>query len=95
MDEKDVENASKETAADFEDASNRELASVSVAPRLTAADVSKDQKSLNRCLDRHLLLVTRTRIGDTCKWLLPFARNEGNESLRQVSERRLLLVSRL
>lgn len=84
MDEKDVENASKQTAADFEDVSNKELATISLAANVTPEDMAKNQKSLNRCLDRHLMLVTKLRLGSSWKWLLPLAQNAGSETLRQV-----------
>lgn len=80
-----MENATKQTAIDFEDVSNQEFASVSLAPDETQDDRDKKQKSLNRCLDRHLMLVTKVQLGTEWKWLLPFARNMETESLRQVS----------
>lgn len=79
-----MENATKQTAVDFEDKSNQELAAVSLATNETQDDRDKNQKSLNRCLDRHLMLVTKVQLGTEWKWLLPFARNTETESLRQV-----------
>ena len=84
VDEKDVENAAKQTAVDFEDASNRELATIILAPTVTPDDIAGDQKSLNRRLDRHLMLLTKMQLGDRWKWLLPLAENSEHETLRQV-----------
>ncbi|CAG2107365.1 unnamed protein product [Medioppia subpectinata] len=91
VDEKDLDAASKQTAQDFEEYYNHLLTQFSKSPRITQSDVTNDRKSLDRCLDRHLMLVCRQRLGDTVEeWLLPQATNSGaEETMRQTAERAL------
>ena len=53
------------------------------------SDVTNDKKSLNRCLDKHLMLICKQKLGEEYKWLLPQAVNVGDETLRQTAERAL------
>ncbi|KAK4984256.1 hypothetical protein LTR66_002881 [Elasticomyces elasticus] len=53
-------------------------------PRITDADKSGDQRSLNRLLDRSLYLLVKNAQG---KWTFPSGRIEGRENLHQAAER--------
>jgi len=91
VDEKDVEMVGKQTAQDYEDKGNQELAAFSFADTVTEADKSGDKKSLERCLDRHLLLLTKFAIGDKDRWLVPHVKHTSGEegSLRETAEQAL------
>jgi len=58
-----------------------------LAPRITEADKNNDTKSLDRALDRHLLLVTKIKLGDKHHWLLPHGQHKAGETLRESAER--------
>lgn len=49
-----------------------------------AADGSNDVKSLNRKLDKHLVLLTKQKIGNKTHYLLPQGTREEGETMRQV-----------
>lgn len=49
-----------------------------------ADDESGNQHSLNRKLDRRLVLLFNLKLGNNYQWLLPQAKNEENETLREV-----------
>ena len=57
------------------------------------ADVTNDTKSLNRCLDKHLMLVCNQTIGSKSKWLLPQAINTSGETMVETAKRALKLFS--
>ncbi|KAJ8917129.1 hypothetical protein NQ315_012619 [Exocentrus adspersus] len=77
----------KQTAQDFADACVEELAQFKPADRLTEADRRNDLKSLQRKLDKHLVLVVQQRIGKEKHFLLPQGLRQDGESLRQTAER--------
>ena len=52
--------------------------------QFTEADKEKDQKSLDRMLDRHLLLVVRQKLGTSSVWILPQGQRQEGETMRQV-----------
>ncbi len=54
------------------------------------SDVINDKKSLFRCLDKHLMLVCKQKLGDKYHWLLPQAIRKDNETMRQTAERALI-----
>ena len=56
---------------------------------VSESDVTNDTKSLNRCLDKHLMIVCKQKLGEEYKWLLPQAVNIGDETMRQTAERAL------
>jgi len=90
VDEKDLEAASKQTAQDFEEYFQKMFSQFSKASRITQSDVTNDRKSLDRCLDRHLMLVCRQRLDNTVEeWLLPQTVNSGDETMRETAERAL------
>lgn len=87
-----VEAASMQTAADFEDACNEELAAFSPAPTLTEADRAGDLRSLQRQLSASLVLVVQQRLGNGAKWMMPQGRHLPGETMRQTAERTLRTV---
>ena len=116
MDEKDVEAATKQTAQDFEDQSQRQLAQFKfgsksfgpgklsiesnlihqlyqtthiVSNAYISSDIEKNMKSMERCLDRRLLLLTKIKLGNDYKWIVPASQVKSDETLRQAAERTL------
>ncbi|GJQ69203.1 putative ribosomal protein L46 [Trypoxylus dichotomus] len=88
----DVDVVVKQTAQDFLDTSTEELNKFKFADRITKADKENDQKSLNRKLDKHLVLVVKQKLGDEDYYILPqAARNEG-ETLRQTADRLVMEI---
>ncbi|XP_063908577.1 large ribosomal subunit protein mL46 [Zophobas morio] len=83
----DVEVHFKETAQDFVDAGTEELTKFKFASRITEADKKNDVKSLNRKLDKHLVLVVKQNIGKDNLYLLPQTLRQDGETLRQTAER--------
>uniref|UniRef100_A0A8D0H4I2 Large ribosomal subunit protein mL46 n=1 Tax=Sphenodon punctatus TaxID=8508 RepID=A0A8D0H4I2_SPHPU len=57
------------------------------------ADEKDDRTSLNRKLDRSLLLLVKEKIGDQEIWLLPQAEWRTGETLRGTAERALFALS--
>ncbi|CAG4948826.1 unnamed protein product [Colias eurytheme] len=85
--EVDIDTISKVTAQDFEDASNEELAKFQFASIETEADKKGDKTTHDRCLQRHLVLVTDKKLGADVKTVLPQGKWEEGETLRQTAER--------
>ncbi|CAH4029284.1 39S ribosomal protein L46, mitochondrial [Pieris brassicae] len=85
--EVDLDTVSKITAQDFEDTSNEELAKFHFAPIETDADKKGDNTSSDRCLQRHLVLVTEQKLGNDIKTILPQGHWKEGETLRQTAER--------
>jgi len=85
--ELDADARSMQTAQDFEDLNQEELAKFKFAPRETEADKINDLKSLDRKLDDTLMLVCAENIGNKDAFLLPQALRIDGESLRQTAER--------
>lgn len=77
----------QQTAQDFLDASVKELDSFTFGKRRNEESIEKNVKSLDRALDRHLLLLVNEQIGQTVKWLLPQGTHQSGETLRQTAER--------
>lgn len=71
LDEKDIELSRQASAQDFVDASERELEQTPIGSTITLADKNNDTKSLDRQLDRRLLLLVQQKVGSTFTWLLP------------------------
>ena len=86
IDEKDIENASKQSAQDFQDISLKELEEATFAGRRTKEE--NDKKSLNRWLDKRLLLLTKAHLSQSRPWLLPMAKHDmkKSDSLRSTAE---------
>ncbi|KAG5673125.1 hypothetical protein PVAND_003199 [Polypedilum vanderplanki] len=83
----ETEAVSLQTAQDFEDASNEELAKFLTAPRITEDDKKNNLKSLNRKLDDALMLLVDEKIGNDSRLLLPQGKWLEGETLRQTAER--------
>ncbi|XP_054168907.1 39S ribosomal protein L46, mitochondrial-like [Oppia nitens] len=89
VDEKDLDAAAKQTAQDFEEFYVKLYDQFTKSSRITQADMTSDRKSLDRCLDKHLMLVCKQRIGQTDQWLLPQAIHTDGETMRETAERGL------
>lgn len=105
MDEKDVEASTKQTAQDFVDQCQKQLAQFEFGPKtfgpskslekfepisiicLTGAE--KNLKSLDRCLDRRLMLLTKMKLGKDYKWILPSSQVNSSETLIEAAKRTL------
>lgn len=83
----DADTVSKVTAQDFEDANTEELANFKFADIVTDADKKGDKTSLERCLQKHLVLVSDVKVGENIKTILPQANWKEGETLRQTAER--------
>ncbi|CAH2108408.1 unnamed protein product [Euphydryas editha] len=88
--EVDLDAVSKITAQDFEDASKEELESFKFANIETEADKKGDKSTHDRCLQKHLVLVTQVKLGKDFKTILPQGVWTEGETLRQTAERALL-----
>ncbi|CAG9785615.1 unnamed protein product [Diatraea saccharalis] len=86
----DLDTVSKITAQDFEDAATEELAQFKFADIVTEADKAGNKASIERCLQRHLVLVTTLKLGQDTKTILPQGKWQEGETLRQAAERVLL-----
>ncbi|XP_013187157.1 large ribosomal subunit protein mL46 [Amyelois transitella] len=86
----DMDAVSKITAQDFEDASTEELTKFKFADIQTEADKKNDKSSTERCLQRHLVMVTEHKLGQDKLKLLPQGLWKEGETLRQTAERVLL-----
>ncbi|GFR66542.1 39S ribosomal protein L46, mitochondrial [Elysia marginata] len=80
------------TALDLEDKWDAEVKSFTPASRITQADDSGDQQSLDRKLDSSLYLLVKQNIAGREHWVLPQATWEEGETLRQTAERALSSV---
>ncbi|KAK4883511.1 hypothetical protein RN001_006830 [Aquatica leii] len=85
--EGDLDMTAKETAQDFLDACNEELAKFKFGDRVTADDKANNIKSLNRKLDRHLTLLIKQKLGNDNLFLFPQGARQDGETLRQTAER--------
>lgn len=83
----DMDAVSKITAQDFEDASTEEFAKFKFAAIETEADKKGNKSSPDRCLERHLVLLTKFKLGQEIKNLLPQGPRKEGETLRQTAER--------
>ncbi|XP_012548733.1 39S ribosomal protein L46, mitochondrial [Bombyx mandarina] len=83
----DIDAVNKVTAQDFEDAANEEYSKFKFGNLETDADKKGDKTSTERCLQRHLVLVTQRKLGNDSKTLLPQGHWQEGETLRQTAER--------
>ncbi|XP_041377704.1 39S ribosomal protein L46, mitochondrial-like [Gigantopelta aegis] len=79
--------ASRLTALDLEDKWEAELKNFTPASRNTDADKSDDRTSVQRKLDRKLILIVKQQLGDQSHWVFPQGLWKDGESMRQTAER--------
>jgi len=89
LDDADLDVVAAQTAQDFEDASQEELLKFNPAPRKTESDLKDDRHSLDRALDRYLMLVINPKFGQNSPWIFPQSEHQLGETLRQTAERTL------
>lgn len=85
--ELDADTKSLQTAQDFEDLNQEELAKFQFGSRETEDDKTNNLKSLNRKLDDTLMLLCTQNVGKDNLFLLPQALWKEGETLRQTAER--------
>lgn len=83
----DVEQTLQQTAQDFEDAAVDEYNKFVFESRITEADKTNDLQSLERKLDRHLLLLVQQKQWDQKIWALPQGLRMDGETMLQTAER--------
>ncbi|XP_044757137.1 39S ribosomal protein L46, mitochondrial [Coccinella septempunctata] len=83
----DSEITLKQTVQDFIDASLEEASKFKFASRTTVDDTKNNVKSLNRKLDKHLVLLVDQQIGGRNFTILPQGKWKEGETLRQTAER--------
>ncbi|XP_038602994.1 39S ribosomal protein L46, mitochondrial-like isoform X2 [Tachyglossus aculeatus] len=80
-------------AQDLEEAWEQTALRFKPGPRETEADLKNDRTSLNRKLDRNLVLLVKGQLGEQEVWLLPQAEWRAGETLRGTAERALAELS--
>lgn len=85
--ELDADARTLQTAQDYEDLNQDELAKFKFAPRETEDDKSNNLKSFNRKLDDTLMLLCGEKVHNADVFLLPQAKWVEGETLRQTAER--------
>jgi len=83
----DIDMALQQTAQDFEDAAVEEYNNFMFESRLTEADRANDLQSLERRLDRHLLLLVQEKQCDQNVWIMPQGLRMDGETMLQTAER--------
>ncbi|KAG8222262.1 hypothetical protein J437_LFUL001460 [Ladona fulva] len=89
IDNIDLDGVNQQTAQDFKDMCKEELAKFNLAPRITESDKKNDLKSLDRCLDSHLLLLVEHKLGGTYNWIVPQSLHQEGEGLHETALRAL------
>ncbi|XP_042554453.1 39S ribosomal protein L46, mitochondrial [Dipodomys spectabilis] len=74
---------------DLEDMWEQKFLQFKLGTRETDADKTNDRTSLRRKLDRNLILLVRTKLGDQDVWMLPQVEWQPGETLRGTAERTL------
>lgn len=83
----DIDQALLQTAQDFEDVSADEYSKFVFGSRVTEADKTKDLQSIERKLERHLLLVVQQKQWDQKNWVMPQGLRMEGETMLQTAER--------
>lgn len=78
---------------DLEDAWEQKFLQFQPGARTTDADKKNDRTSLERKLDRNLVLLVREKLGGQEVWVLPHAEWQPGETLRGTAERALATLS--
>ncbi|XP_050293780.1 39S ribosomal protein L46, mitochondrial isoform X2 [Anthonomus grandis grandis] len=77
----------KNTTQDLIDAWKEEFIKFKPADKFTDSDKSGNVKTVNRKLDKHLVCVIKEKIGNKDMYVLPQAKREEGETLRQCADR--------
>lgn len=80
------------TAVEAQDFWEDEREAFQPASRLTEADTKNDLRSIERRLDRKLLLVVKQKLGNSNPWMMPMVPRMEGESMRQAAERALATI---
>ncbi|XP_063973387.1 large ribosomal subunit protein mL46 isoform X2 [Diachasmimorpha longicaudata] len=83
----DPEQVATISAQDIEDAGDAELGKFPFSSRVTDADKGNIMTSLERKLEKCLVLLVQQKVGNDLYWLPPQGMREEGESLRQSAER--------
>jgi large subunit ribosomal protein L46 len=83
----DMDQTLQHTAQDLEDTVIDEYNKFPFEPRVTEADKTNDLQSLERKLDRHLLLLVQQKLWDQKVWIMPQGLRVDGETMLQTAER--------
>jgi large subunit ribosomal protein L46 len=83
----DMDQTLQQTAQDFEDAAADEYNNFQFESRITEADKTNDLQSIERKLDRHLLLLVQQKHWDQKVWAMPQGMRMDGETMLQTAER--------
>lgn len=76
-----------QTTDEFEAVSKEEYKQFVFAPRVTEADEKGIKTTLERKLDKNLVLLVEHKLGNSCFWIPPQGIRKDGETMRQAAER--------